>query len=113
MKKFTAILFLITSIAAISEPVIPSIDKKVEGVNKEKLDIRELKSNNIILSEENTEIKDTKDIDDSLQNNTHKIKVIQSNDSLENEISQKVETKSSAWKFILGGIAIIGLVVAL
>lgn len=113
MKKLFATLFLLSTIAAMGAQDVSVIDKQVQGVNKEQLEIKEVEPNDVLLKNQTIESGAIKVTNDNFQNQNQKIKVVQGQKSaLENELSQGVEKKSFL-KYIIGGIAVIALVIAL
>ncbi|QNM15621.1 MULTISPECIES: hypothetical protein [Fusobacterium] len=113
MKKLFATLFLLSTIAAMGAQDVSVIDKQVQGVNKEQLEIKEVEPNDVLLKNQTVESGAIKVTNDNFQNQNQKIKVVQGQKSaLENELSQGVEKKSFL-KYIIGGIAVIALVIAL
>lgn len=113
MKKLFATLFLLSTIAAMGTQDVSVIDKQVQGVNKEQLEIKEVEPNDVLLKNQTVESGAIKVTNDNFQNQNQKIKVVQGQKSaLENELSQGVEKKSFL-KYIIGGIAVIALVIAL
>lgn len=113
MKKLFVTLFLLSTIAAMGAQDVSVIDKQVQGVNKEQLEIKEVEPNDVLLKNQTVESGAIKVTNDNFQNQNQKIKVVQGQKSaLENELSQGVEKKSFL-KYIIGGIAVIALVIAL
>lgn len=114
MKKTMAILFLLSTICAIgAEEGITALDKEVQGINKEQLEIREIPTEEIILEGQKIESGTIKVTNDNYQNQNQKIKVVQGEKTtLEDELSQGVE-KKSFWKYIIGGLGVVALIIAL
>lgn len=114
MKKLLATLFLLSAMVSFgAQNDVTAIDKEVQGVNKEQLEIKEVEPNDVLLKNQNIQSGAIKVTNDNFQNQNQKIKVVQGQKSaLENELSQGVEEKSIL-KYIIGGIAIVALVIAL
>lgn len=114
MKKIVTVLFLFPSLIAIgADTTTTAIDKEVQGVNKEQLEFKEIETNDVLLKNQNLNSGAIKVTNDDFQNQNQKIKVVQGEKSaLENELSEGVEKKSFL-KYILGGIAVVALVIAL
>ncbi len=114
MKKLLTVLFLATTICAMgADEGVTALDKEIQGVNKEQLEIREIPTEEVILENQKIESGAIKVTNDNYQNQTQKIKVVQGDKSaLEEELSQGVEEKSY-WKYILGGLGVVVLVIAL
>ena len=92
MKKLFATLFLLSTIAAMGAQDVSVIDKQVQGVNKEQLEIKEVEPNDVLLKNQTVESGAIKVTNDNFQNQNQKIKVVQGQKSaLENELSQGVE----------------------
>lgn len=112
MKKLLTVLFLSSSICMLGADDI-TLDKEVQGVNKEQFEIRELPTEEVILDNQKIDSGAIKITNDNYQNQNQKIKVVQGEKSaLENEISQGVEEKSYL-KYILGGLGVVALIIAL
>lgn len=113
MKKLLGVLFLLGSMTVMGADDITAIDKEVTGVNKEQLEIREIPTEEVLLENQKIDSGAIKVTNDSFQNQNQKIKVVQGEKSaLEDELSQGVEQKSFL-KYILGGIGVIALIIAL
>lgn len=112
MKKIFAMVFLAASLVTLAETA-PVLDKEVQGINKEQLEFKEIKTNDVLLKDQKLEASSSEITNDRFQNQDHKIKVVQGEKSaLEDELSQGVEKKSFI-KYIIGGIAVIAIAVAL
>lgn len=114
MKKAVTILFLLSVMCAVgAEEGITALDKEVQGINKEQLEIREIPTEEVILEGQKVESGAIKVTNDNYQNQNQKIKVVQGDKSaLEDELSQGVE-KKSFWKYIIGGLGVVALIIAL
>lgn len=114
MKKLLTMLFLVSSITMMgADEEAMALDKEVQGVNKEQLEIREIPTEEVILENQKIDSGAIKVTNDNYQNQNQKIKVVQGEKSaLENELSQGVEEKSY-WKYILGGLGVVALIIAL
>lgn len=96
-----------------AEEGVTLFDKEVQGVNKEQLETREISNENVNLKNQQVESGAIQVTNDNYQNQTQKIKVVQGEKSaLEDELSQGVEEKS-LWKYILGGLGVVALIIAL
>lgn len=114
MKKLFSVLFLCSSLVAMgADNATTAIDKEVQGVNKEQLEFKEIETNDVLLKNQNIQSGAIKVTNDDFQNQNQKIKVVQGEKSaLEKELSEGVEEKSF-FKYILGGIAVVALIIAL
>lgn len=113
MKKLLTALFLVSAISIMGAEDITALDKEVQGVNKEQLEIREIPTEEVILENQKIDSGAIKVTNDNYQNQNQKIKVVQGEKSaLEDELSQGVEEKSY-WKYILGGLGVVALIIAL
>lgn len=114
MKKTFATLFLLSTICVMgATDDITAIDKEVQGVNKEQLEIREIPTEEVVLENQKIDSGAIKVTNDNYQNQNQKIKVVQGEKSaLEDELSQGVEKKSYL-KYILGGLGVVALIIAL
>lgn len=114
MKKLLATMFLLSTMAVMgADEGVTVFDKEVQGVNKEQLEIREIPTEEVILKSQKVESGAIKVTNDNYQNQNQKIKVVQGEKSaLEDELSQGVEEKSF-WKYILGGLGVVALIIAL
>lgn len=113
MKKLSAMLFLLSTMYVMgADEGITAIDKEVQGVNKEQLEIREIPTEDVILKGQKVESGAIEVTNDNYQNQTQKIKVVQEKSALEDELSQGVEEKS-IWKYVLGGLGVVALIIAL
>lgn len=114
MKKLFATLFLLSTMVMMgAEEGVTALDKEVQGVNKEQLEMGEIPTEEVILEGQKIESGAIKISNDNYQNQNQKIKVVQGEKSaLENELSQGVEEKSY-WQYILGGLGIVALIIAL
>ncbi|STO31238.1 Uncharacterised protein [Fusobacterium necrogenes] len=113
MKKLFTMLFLLSAICVLGAGEdVTALDKEIQGINKEQLEIREIPTEEVILKEQNINSGAIEVTNDNYQNQTQKIKVVQEKSALEDELSQGVEEKS-IWKYILGGIGVIALIIAL
>lgn len=114
MKKLFATLFLLSTMCVMgADEGVTALDKEVQGVNKEQLEIREIPTEEVILESQKVESGAIKVTNDNYQNQNQKIKVVQGEKSaLENELSQGVEEKSY-WQYILGGLGVVALIIAL
>lgn len=114
MKKLFATLFLLSTMCVIgADEGVTALDKEVQGVNKEQLEIREIPTEEVILENQKVESGAIKVTNDNYQNQNQKIKVVQGEKSaLEDELSQGVE-KKSYWQYILGGLGVVALIIAL
>lgn len=114
MKKLFATLFLLSTMCVLgANEDVTAIDKEVQGVNKEQLEIREIPTEEVILENQKVNSGATPLTNDSYQNQNQKIKVVQGEKSaLEDELSQGVEKKSYL-KYILGGLGVVALIIAL
>lgn len=105
-------VFLATSLVALGDTTTATLDKEVQGVNKEQLEMKEIKTNEVLLKNQKLD-SGSEVTNDAFQNQNQKIKVVQGEKSaLEDELSEGVEKKSFI-KYILGGIAVIAIAVAL
>lgn len=94
------------------EEGVATFDKSVEGINKEKLEYREIKSE-IELERQKIDTSEIKIQGESFKNDPQKVKVVEGDKKiLEEELSQGVEKKSYL-KYILGGLGVIALIIAL
>lgn len=109
MKKLIISMFIIAS-ATMFATEAPKLNKEVQGINKEELEVREIKKARVDL--ENQKV-NTKDIDKNIENQNESIKLVQNDKNLEDEISQDIDSGSSIWKYILGGLAVVGIAFAL
>ena len=114
MKKLLAVTFLLSTMAVMgADEGVAVFDKEVQGVNEEQLEIREIPTEEVILKSQKVESGAIKVTNDNYQNQNQKIKVVQGEKSaLEDELSQGVEEKSF-WKYILGGLGVVALIIAL
>lgn len=111
MKKIFITLFIINSLFSYSAENV--VKQEVIGTNKQQLDIKELDTNELILKNQNLESTSLEITGENLKNQDEKIKVVQTDKiSLEEELSQGIENKSY-FKYILGGIGVIALIIAL
>ncbi len=114
MKKIMAALFLVSTMVAFgAQDDVTTIGKEVQGVNKEQLEMKEIETNDVLLKNQNIQSGAIKVTNDNFQNQNQKIKVVQGQkNALEKELSQGVEEKSFI-KYIIGGIAVVALIIAL
>ncbi|MBR8700732.1 hypothetical protein IX317_000331 [Fusobacterium sp. DD29] len=114
MKKIMAALFLVSTMVALgTQEDVTTIGKEVQGVNKEQLEMKEIETNDVLLKNQNIQSGAIKVTNDNFQNQNQKIKVVQGQkNALEKELSQGVEEKSFI-KYIIGGIAVVALIIAL
>lgn len=111
MKKIIMSIFIATSLLTYSEENI--IKQEVVGTNKQQLDIRELTTDELLLKNQNLESSSVEINGENFKNKDEKIKINQSDKiTLEEELSQGIENKSYL-KYILGGIGVVALIIAL
>lgn len=118
MKKTILLLMLAMSIGIYSAEtqVAPQnnvlIDKEVTGVNKDTLEIRDIKEENLELEQEKIDATrlnvSNKKLKEEKESN-----LLREDEKLKKELSGNVEKESSPWKIILGILAVAGIAVAL
>lgn len=110
MKKTISILFIIMSLAIYADT---TISKEVIGTNKQQLDVKELDTEELLLKNQNLESSSVEISGENFKEKEDKIKIQQTNKAeLEEELSQGVENKSYL-KYILGGLGVVVLIIAL
>lgn len=111
MKKSILALFLMISLGIYANDT--TISREVTGANKQQLDVRELDTEELLLKNQNLESSSVEISGQNFKENEDKVKVQQTNKvALEEELSQGVENKSYL-KYILGGIGVVALIIAL
>lgn len=124
MKKLS-VLFVLLSLTTLAnvgeenftevnqiEDGVATFDKTVEGVNREKLEYRELNTG-VELESQKIDTSDIKLQSETFKNDPQKIKVVEGDKKiLEEELSQGVEKKSYL-KYIIGGLGVVALIIAL
>ncbi|NME35024.1 MULTISPECIES: hypothetical protein [Fusobacterium] len=117
MKKLAILLMLSMSLGVYSaEQKAPvnnvSIDKEVTGINRDTLELRDIKEEKLELEQEKVDATrlnvSTKELKEENEDT-----LLRENEKLKQEISQDVEKESSPLKYILGILAVIGIAVAL
>lgn len=110
MKKTISILFIIMSLAIYADT---TISKEVIGTNKQQLDVKELDTEELLLKNQNLESSSVEISGENFKEKEDKVKIQQTNKAeLEEELSQGVENKSYL-KYILGGLGVVVLIIAL
>ncbi|MDO4690337.1 MAG: hypothetical protein Q4A58_03470 [Fusobacterium sp.] len=91
----------------------PTISKEVIGTNKQQLDVKEIDTEELLLKNQNLESSSVEISGENFKEKEDKVKVQQTNKAaLEEELSQGVENKSYL-KYILGGLGVVALIIAL
>lgn len=110
MKKTMLILFIILSMAIYADA---TISKEVTGTNKQQLDAKEIDTEELLLKNQNLESSSVEISGENFKEKEDKVKIQQTNKAeLEEELSQGVENKSYL-KYILGGLGVVALIIAL
>lgn len=110
MKKTISILFIIMSLAIYADA---TISKEVTGSNKQQLDIKEIDTEELLLKNQNLESSSVEISGENFKEKEDKVKIQQTNKAeLEEELSQGVENKSYL-KYILSGLGVVALIIAL
>ena len=110
MKKTISILFVLMSMGLYADA---TISKEVTGTNKQQLDVKELDTDELLLKNQNLESSSVEISGENFKEQEEKVKVQQTNKvELEEELSQGVENKSYL-KYILGGLGVVALIIAL
>ena len=110
MKKTISILFMLMSLVIYADA---TISKEVIGTNKQQLDVKELDTEELLLKNQNLESSSVEISGENFKEKEDKVKVQQTNKAeLEEELSQGVENKSYL-KYILGGLGVVALIIAL
>lgn len=118
MKKTVLLLMLAMSLGIYSaeNEVAPQsnvlIDKEVTGVNKDTLEVREIKEESLELEQEKVDATrlnvSNKKLKEEKESN-----LLREDEKLKKELSQDVEKESSIWKILLGILVVAGVAVAL
>ncbi len=117
MKKTVLLLMLAMSLGIYSAEIKSpennvTIGKEVTGVNRDTLEVREIKEENIILEQEKVDATrlnvSNKKLKEEKESN-----LLREDEKLKKELSGEVEKESSPWKIILGILAVVGVAVAL
>ncbi|WP_022819955.1 hypothetical protein [Fusobacterium russii] len=110
MKKTISMLFIIMSLAIYADA---TISKEVTGTNKQQLDVKEIDTEELLLKNQNLESSSVEISGENFKEKEDKVKLQQTNKAeLEEELSQGVENKSYL-KYILGGLGVVALIIAL
>lgn len=110
MKRKISILFIIISLGLYANT---TINREVTGTNQQQLDIKELDTEELLLKNQNLESSSVEISGENFKEKEDKVKVQQENKvALEEELSQGVENKSYL-KYILGGLGVVALIIAL
>lgn len=118
MKKTVLLLMLAMSLGVYSaenEVVQQSnvlIDKEVTGVNKDNLEVREIKEEGLELEQEKVDATRL-NVSNKKLKEEKEANLLREDKKLKKELSQDVEKESSIWKIILGILAVAGIAVAL
>lgn len=110
MKKIMSIFFLAISLGVLAEN---TVNQEVSGENKQQLDVREIDTDELILKNQNLESSSVEISGQNFKEKQDKVKVSQDDKvNIEEELSKGVENRSYL-KYILGGVAVAALIIAL
>lgn len=117
MKKTVLLLMLAMSLGIYSaETKTPennvTIGKEVTGVNKDTLEVRDIKEETLDLEQEKVDATRL-NVSNKKLKEEKEANLLREDEKLKKELSGEVEKESSPWKIILGILAVVGIAVAL